>query len=89
MTLPTISPTGSMASGDYISYMISYLDGAMDSLEDDIDGVYITDRTVTDWNNKWGEVLSDLTTRVTELNSDISEIQSQIIMAKNIIISKQ
>ena len=69
--------------------MISYLDGAMDSLEDDIDGVYITDRTVTDWNNKWGEVLSDLTTRVTELNSDISEIQSQIIMAKNIIISKQ
>lgn len=82
MSLPTISPTGALASGDYVEYMISYMDGAITSLDTQL-ATYLGDKTTTDWYSKWDEILDDIDAKVTTLNSDIAKIQTQITMAKN------
>ena len=47
MSLPSISPTGALASGDYVDYMLSYMDGAITSLDAQLK-TYVGDKTTTD-----------------------------------------
>ncbi len=84
MTIPTMGPSGAMASGEYVDYMIGYMQTALTGLEVEVER-YVADKTVTDWYNKWIEVLDDTETRVTTLNSDISKIKAQILMLTNAI----
>jgi hypothetical protein len=88
MSLPDISPTGSMTSDEYVDYMIGYLDNALSSVQDDASD-YIADQTTTDWYARWEDILDDIDSDITTLNSDILKIKSQIIMIKNIIESKK
>ena len=82
MTIPTITATGSMASGAYATYMEDYLDACLISLEAEIEN-YVADKTVTDWYNKWVDILDDMETKVTTLNTDIDTVQRQILMIKD------
>ena len=82
MTIPTITATGSMASGAYATYMEDYLDACLISLEAEIK-TYIADKTVTDWYSKFDDILDDMTTKVTTLNTNIDTVQRQIIMIKD------
>jgi hypothetical protein len=66
MTLPPISPTGALASGDYVDYMISYNNLAEDELSTELDG-YITQSTIDDWHRLWDRVLADTSANVTTL----------------------
>jgi hypothetical protein len=82
--LPPITPTGAMASGDYVNYMIGWLDDATQDLATQMEN-YASDQTVTDWYNKWLEILNDLGTDVTTLNTDVSTIKAQIRMLRDAI----
>ena len=87
MTLQTISPTGALSSGDYVTYMLTYLPDAITDLSSQVSN-YIPDQVATDWYNRWDEVLDGISTRITTLNSDISEIQSQVMMLRDAIAKK-
>ena len=82
MTIPTITATGSMASGAYATYMEDYLAACLTTLEAEVKN-YIVDKTVTDWYAKWDDILDDMDTKVTTLNTNIDTIQRQIIMIKD------
>lgn len=88
MSLPDISPTGSMTPDEYVDYMIGYLDNALSYVQDDASN-YVADQTITDWYTRWQEILDNIDSDITTLNSDILKIKSQIIMIKNIIESKK
>lgn len=82
MTIPTITATGSMASGAYVEYMADYLTACLTTLETQVKD-YVVDQTITDWYDKWDEILGDVSSKVTTLNSNIDTIQAQIMMIKN------
>ena len=84
MTIPAMGPSGAMASGAYVDYMIGYMQTALTGLEAEVE-TYVADKTVTDWYDKWTEILDDTEARITTLNSDISKIKAQILMLTNAI----
>lgn len=84
MTLPPISPTGALASGDYVDYMIYYDNLAEDELASELDG-YVTQSTIDDWHNLWDRILADTSTKVTTLEVAVSKLKSQTMMVKDAI----
>ena len=84
MTLPSIAATGVMSSGDYVTYMISYLDNATTVLSKEMEN-YASDQNITDWYTKWAEIINDANSDMTILNDDISMIQSQLRMMQDAI----
>lgn len=84
MSLPPILPTGAMASGDYVDYMMGYLNTALDSVDSQLDS-YVGAVQVEDWGNQWGRTTKDINTIVTTLESDVSKLNQQIRMASDAI----
>ena len=84
MTLPTILPTGTMASGSYVDYMMGYCDEAMDSLETQVEG-YPAYITMSNWNTAWDTVLDETESKMTVLESSITTLQQQIIIAQRAV----
>ncbi len=84
MTIPAVGPTGAMASGAYVTYMIDYFLTALTSLETQLD-TYLVNKTTTDWDSKWDQLMDDVETKTVELNADVSGVQSQIMMVRNAV----
>ncbi len=84
MPLPPISPTGALASGDYVDYMISYNTAAEASLATDL-GHYVTQSTLTDWDNLWVRILDDTAFNVTTLEIAVNKLKAQVGMIKDAI----
>jgi len=84
MTLPTISPTGTMASGIYVDYMMGYCENAIDSLADQAK-TYPANLTMSSWDTMWDSVLKETESKITTLESNINTLKSQIIMARNAV----
>jgi hypothetical protein len=84
MSLPPILPTGAMASGEYVDYMIGYLNTAMDSMYTQLDS-YVGAVQIDDWGNQWKRTTNDVNTIVTTLESDVSKLNQQIRMASDAI----
>jgi len=80
--LPTMVPTGAMSSGVYTDYMISYLNDAMDDVYDYL-AKYWGVNTIDGWSSKWTTIISDTSSEVTTLTSDISKIKQQIQLIKD------
>lgn len=79
MSLPDILPTGALASGAYVDYMLDYLDGACDSVTDELD-TYWGKSTLEGWNTQWTKTKNDIDLDVTDLNTAIATIKAQIRM---------
>jgi len=84
MALPPISPTGSMASGDYVAYMMDYVDYAMDSVEDDLES-YLSKEVFDGWEEQWNRQVIDISTAIDDLETRISKVRSKIRMASDAI----
>lgn len=84
MYLPPIQPTGAMASGEYVDYMLTYLDAAMDDVTDALSS-YVGSYTLESWEDQWDRTINDLTTKVTDLQTAVSKLKMQTIMARNAI----
>lgn len=84
MSLPPISPTGAMSSGDYTAYMMGYNDSAADMIADDLLDYTPTD-TINDWNVMWNRIVTDVNNDVTELEKAMVTLKSQVTMVKNAI----
>lgn len=84
MSLPPISPTGAMSSGNYVDYMIGYNNEALDYLTGQIKN-YIPDNIIGDWDNQWLRTINDIESMVIVLNNDITEIKTEIQMIKDIL----
>ena len=84
MSIPTIAPTGALASGAYIDYMIGYFNTALDGLDTQLE-TYVVEKTIADWDDKWDQIIDDIESRVTILGSNISTIKSQILMLRNAV----
>jgi hypothetical protein len=84
MTLPPMSPTGALASGDYVEYMLYYNNLAEDDLASELDG-YVTQSTIDDWHRLWDRVLADTSISVTTLEAAVSKLKSQTVMVKDAI----
>lgn len=82
MSLPTISPTGSMASGVYTDYMIGYLSDADTSLNKQLNS-YVGAITLKDWYAKWDDLLDGVEARVTTLETGIATLKRKILMLKD------
>ena len=82
MTIPTIAATGAIASGAYATYMEDYLDQCLISLEAEIKN-YVADKTITDWYARFDDVLDDMGTKVTTLETSIDTVKAQIMMIKD------
>jgi len=82
MTFPIISPTGAMASGDYVTYMIGYVGEYIDAFEDELSD-NVGNQTIDAWDKRWGEVLTKIESKITELNEDIADISRKVLIAKN------
>lgn len=82
MTLPPMSPTGAMSSGDYMSYMTDYCTRAIDSLEHEADKYYTKD-TVNDWEALWGRILDDTSSKITDLETAVAKLNAQCRMVKD------
>ena len=86
MGLPPISPTGALASGDYVDYMMSYDSLAEDCISEELTH-YVTKSTIDDWDNLWNRILSDTDAKVTTLEEAINKLKAQVQMVK-IAVSK-
>ena len=84
MSLPPILPTGAMASGEYVDYMIGYLNTAMDSMYTQLDS-YVGAVQIEDWGNQWSRTTNDINTIVTTLESDVNKLNQQVRMASDAI----
>lgn len=84
MYLPPIQPTGAMASGEYVEYMLTYLDSAIDDISDGL-AYYVGSYTLDSWDDQWDRTINDLTTKVTDLQTAVSKLKMQAIMARNAI----
>lgn len=84
MSLPPISPTGAMASGEYVDYMISYLGPAMDSESSQLDS-YLGESVYIGWDDQWDRQITDLNAMVVDLAKRISKLKSQTMMVKDAI----
>jgi len=81
MTLPTISPTGTMASGIYVDYMMGYCENAIDSLADQAK-TYPANLTMSSWDTTWADVLTNTESKMTTLESNINTLRAQITMTE-------
>jgi len=79
MSLPPILPTGAMASGDYVDYMIGYLNTALDSMDEQLNH-YVGATQITDWGNMWDRTVGDVNTIVTTLENDVNKLKPQAQM---------
>ncbi len=84
MTLPVILPTGALASGAYVDYMLGYLNTAMDDIADQLND-YSANNIIEDWDTQWDRTVDDITTITTTLSTDISTLKQQIRMAQDAI----
>lgn len=84
MSLPPIYPTGAMASGDYVDYMISYLSPAMDSESTQLIA-YSADITLDDWYGKWTRITTDLNSQLSILEDEVSKLKAKINMSRDAI----
>jgi hypothetical protein len=80
MSLPPILPTGAMASGDYVQYMVGYLNSACDSIETQMD-TYWGASSIQDWGNLWTRIATDLQVTMNGLSTDVNTLKAQIRMA--------
>jgi hypothetical protein len=84
MTLPAINPTGAMASGEYVDYMITYLNTALDSEEEQLDD-YLSKEVYDGWDSQWTRQVTDLTADISELNTRVNKLLAQSNMARDAI----
>jgi uncharacterized protein YukE len=84
MSLPPISPTGAMASGDYVDYMVEYLNYAMDSELDQLE-YYLSGQVFDAWGVQWDRQITDLNSAVVALSSRINKLSAQARMATDAI----
>lgn len=84
MSLPPILPTGAMASGDYVIYMLDYINTAMDSVTSSLKD-YFGNSTIQDWSNQWTRTSNDIATIVTTLEDDVSKMKAQTQMVDDAI----
>jgi len=82
MNFPVILPTGAMASGQYTDYMISYNTLLTTYLIDRLGGCYGVE-TISDWENIWDRMLSDVNSEVVTLTKCVSDIQAKLTMIQN------
>jgi len=82
MSLPIISPTGAMSSGNYVDYMMGYNNLAEDELSSELD-YYVTQSTIDDWHNLWDRIVSDTSSAVTDLETAVNKLKTQIWMVKD------
>jgi hypothetical protein len=75
--LPTIDPTGAMASGEYTDYMIGYNNLAEDVIADNLTEASAM-KTMEDWYLLWGRILGEVNTRVTTIESSVQKLYQQI-----------
>lgn len=75
--LPPIAPTGAMASGDYVDYMIGYDSLAEDVISDNLTEVSTT-KIMEDWYKLWGRVLGEVSTRITAIETSLTTLNQQI-----------
>jgi hypothetical protein len=87
MSLPPIDPTGAMASGAYVDYMIGYNNAAADYLIEEMTH-YVTSSTMGEWNAKWGRILGDVSSEVAALESSVSKLINQARMVEDAISKK-
>lgn len=84
MALLPISPTGALSSGDYVSYMIDYLDGAMDDVSDGL-VVYLGASQRDGWDDLWDRQVRDLTADIVDLSTRIGKIGPKVRMVSDAI----
>lgn len=84
MTLPVISPTGAMASGAYVDYMLGYVNSAETSIDTDL-ALYWGDHSIDDWYSQWKRITSDLSADLTTMDTDLTKIKAQIRMVSDAI----
>lgn len=84
MSLLPILPTGAMASGEYTDYMIGYLGNAMEDFADQLED-YLASVKAEDWYNKWSRTSTDINSKVTALNTDVTKLKNQCKVAQDII----
>jgi hypothetical protein len=79
MSLPNIDPTGAMSSGNYVDYMIGYLNTALDSMDGQLDH-YVGATQISDWGNQWDRTVGDVDTIVTNLENSVNKLKPQVQM---------
>jgi hypothetical protein len=84
MSLPPIAPTGAMASGDYVDYMMVYNAAAIAETAEDLED-YVTDSTIDDWGRMWVKILNDTSADLRTLETSVSKLKSQIIMVADAV----
>lgn len=82
MSLIPILPTGAMASGDYVDYMIGYLDLAMEDVNDNLKA-YLSDEIMDGWNEKWTQMTNDMDVELDDLASEINILRAKILIARD------
>jgi hypothetical protein len=84
MTLIPIAPTGAMASGDYVDYMIAYLNEAMDDEMEQLDA-YLSAQVLDAWHLQWDRQITDLSAEVVALSTRVNKLRAQANMARDAI----
>ena len=85
VSYPVISPTGAMASGDYVDYMLSYNDELEKYLLYMLTTNYYNTCTINDWSSQWSRQVGDVQSQVTELGTRIANVQAKLTMIQNTI----
>jgi hypothetical protein len=84
MGLPVMLPTGALASGAYVDYMITYNNNAADAIEEELVD-YRSQSTMEDWDDKWNQLLGDVSTDVTTLETAVNKLKIQVRMVQDAI----
>ncbi len=84
MSLPEILPTGSLSSDEYVVYMISYLEEAIVSLDEQVNDC-VAKHTVAGWDARWNQIIVDINRDITNITNDINKIKAQVTMLNNSI----
>jgi len=84
MALTSISPTGAMSSGNYVDYMISYLNTAIDDEVDQLDA-YLSAQVLDAWHLQWDRQVTDLSADVVALSTRVNKLRAQANMARDAI----
>ena len=84
VTFPVISPTGALASGDYVNYMLTYDQALANFVQQQLMNCYSADQ-INDWNLLWTRILNDVQSQVTDLNERTSKIAAQITMLSGVL----
>jgi hypothetical protein len=84
MTLPTMLPTGAMSSGDYVDYMLTYLDSAIDDESDELDS-YLSLEVFDGWHDQWDRQITDLNAEIVALSARVNKLKAKASMVRNAI----